>query len=89
MTVGKKELVATIAAQTGSTKKAAGEAFDAVVEAIQTQLAEGENVAINGLVTFTQKLVPAHERTLGFSGETVQVPERVQVKAKASKTLTR
>lgn len=89
MAAGKKELVATIAEQTGSTKKAAGEAFDAVVEAIHAHLAEGEDVSVNGLVNFTQKVVPAHERVLGFSGETVQVPERVQVKAKASKTLTR
>lgn len=87
MTVGKKELVATIANQLGSTKKDAGIALDAVAEAIRTHLAEGEDVAIKGLVSFTQKTVPAHERTLGFNGETVEVPERVHVKARASKTL--
>ena len=87
MSVGKKELVATIAEQAGVTKKDAGLAFDAVVEAVKTRIAEGEDVSIMGLVSFTQKLVPAHERVLGFNGETVQVPERVQVKAKASKAL--
>lgn len=89
MTVGKKELVDTIAEQMDTTKKAAGEAIDGVVEAIKTHIAEGEDVSIIGLVNFTQKVVPAHERVLGFSGETVQVPERVQVRARASKTLTR
>lgn len=89
MTVGKKELVATIAEQMETTKKDAGLAFDGVVEAIKTHLAEGEDVSIVGLVNFTQKVVPAHERVLGFNGETVQVPERVQIKARASKTLTK
>lgn len=87
--VAKKELVATIAEQMGSTKKDAGLALDGVVEAIQTHIADGQDVSISGLVKFTQKVVPAHERKLGFNGETVQVPERVQVKAKASKTLVK
>lgn len=89
MAVGKKELVATIAEQMETTKKAAGLALEGVIEAVKTHLAEGEDVSIVGLVGFTQKVVPAHERVLGFSGETVQVPERVQIRAKASKTLTK
>lgn len=89
MTVGKQDLVNTIAEQMGTTKKDAGLAFDGVVEAIKTHIADGEDVSIVGLVNFTQKLVPAHERVLGFSGETAQIPERIHVKAKASKTLAR
>lgn len=86
---GKKELVATIAEQMGSTKKDAAAAFEGVVNSIKSHIAVGEDVSVLGLVTFTQKTVPAHKRTLGFSGEEVTVPERIQVKAKASKTLTR
>lgn len=89
MAINKKELVGTVAGNLGSTKKAAAEALEAVVDAIKTHLEAGEDVNIIGFANFTQKTVPAHERVLHLSGkpETVQVPERVQFKAKMSKSL--
>lgn len=89
--VNKKELVGTIAAEMGSTKKAAAEALEAVVGAVKSHLVAGDNVSIVGFANFTQKVVPAHERTMSLTGtpETIQVPERVQFKAKMSKSLAK
>ena len=48
----KTELIEKIAAESGLTKKAAGEAFGATVTAITATLAKGEKVTIPGFGTF-------------------------------------
>ena len=48
----KTELIEKIAAESGLTKKAAGEAFGATVAAITGSLAKGEKVTIPGFGTF-------------------------------------
>lgn len=89
MAVGKKELVTMMAEKTKTTKKTAGELYDAFVESVTDMLFDGEDVAISGLVSFKNEHKPAHKRTVYFSGkpEEIQVEERIAVKAKASKTL--
>lgn len=89
--VGKEKLVATAAEKLGATKKATGEAFDAIVESVKEALDAGDKVTVTGLVTLEPKVVPAHERTHSLNGvpETITVPERIKVKAKASSVLTK
>lgn len=89
--MGKKEIVSALAVELGTTKKAAGEAYDAFIAVTQNAIAEGNDVNLSGLVAFKQKEVPAHEKVVHFTGapETITVPARTKVTAKASKTLTR
>jgi len=49
----KSELISKVAAKTGFTKKDAGEAVDAVFEAISDTLAAGEKVSVVGFGVFT------------------------------------
>lgn len=89
MAINKKELVGTVAEKLGSTKKDAALALEAVVESIKGHLTEGQDVQLVGFANFTQKVVPAHSMVLGLTGETIEVPERTQYKAKMSKTLAK
>ena len=50
--MNKTELIASVAAKTKSTKKAAGIAIEAVVESIQKELAKGGKVQLIGCGTF-------------------------------------
>lgn len=91
MAVGKQELVAVAAEGLGATKKATAEAFDAIVGAIKESLEAGQEVSIAGLVSFKQVETAAHTRTLNFGDQpqTVEVPAKSKVVAKASKTFVK
>ncbi len=52
MAVSKGDLVAAVAAASGITKRAAGDALEAVLGAITTELASGGQVTITGFGTF-------------------------------------
>lgn len=54
-TMGKKELVAAVAAKTGLTKKDAKAAVEAFVSAVTETVASGEKVSLVGFGTFAPK----------------------------------
>ena len=85
-TVNKKELVAVVAEKLGSTKKDGALALEAVIEAIRQEVKAGNEVNVAGFGKYSEVVVPAHERKLGFTGETIQVAEKTKLKFKASKS---
>lgn len=87
--LGKKELVDLMAEKNGITKKTATEAIDYVVDGIKSVLAENKSVRLYGFATFISEYKEAHKRTLGFSGEEIEVPAGFRHKAKLSSKLVK
>ena len=88
--MNKKELIAKIAEKMGTTKKAAGEQLDVIVEVITDALKAGETVKITGFGAFST--VDVAERTgiiqLGDrKGETYVTPAHRSPKFKAASAL--
>ncbi|QYH50992.1 HU family DNA-binding protein [Liquorilactobacillus hordei] len=86
--VSKKELVARIAENKGTTKIAAQEALDAVIVTIKDVLAEHKSVSLKDFLRLNVEFKEAHTRVNNFTGGTINVPAKYVVKAKPSKSLT-
>ncbi|MFI0485255.1 HU family DNA-binding protein [Actinomadura sp. 9N215] len=71
--MNKRELVDTISDRLGS-KKAAAEALDAILEAIQNAVAKGDKVAITGFGSFEKADRPARTARNPATGKPIQVP---------------
>jgi DNA-binding protein HU-beta len=71
--MNKGELIDTIAGRLGS-KKAATEAVNAVLETIQSAVANGEKVAITGFGVFEKSERPARTGRNPGTGAAIQVP---------------
>ena len=71
--MNKTEFVAAVAEKTGSSKKAAGEAVNVVLDTIVETLKKGEEVAIAGFGKFTVVDVPEREARNFQTGETMTV----------------
>jgi DNA-binding protein HU-beta len=85
--VNKNELVAAVADQAGITKADAGNAIDAVFNAIEGALKKGDEVRVVGFGTFS---VASRAATTGRNprtGETIQIKASKQPKFKAGKGL--
>jgi DNA-binding protein HU-beta len=85
--VNKNELVAAVAEEAGITKADAGNAIDAVFNAIEGALKKGDDVRIVGFGTFA---VASRAATTGRNprtGETIQIKASKQPKFKAGKGL--
>ena len=80
--MNKRELVDAISDRLGS-KKAAAEAVDAILEAIQSTVAKGEKVAITGFGSFEKADRPARTARNPATGNTIQVPATSVPKFKA------
>ncbi|MFI0368541.1 HU family DNA-binding protein [Actinomadura sp. 1N219] len=80
--MNKRELVDAISDRLGS-KKAAAEAVDAILEAIQTAVAKGDKVAITGFGSFERADRPARTARNPSTGKTIQVPATQVPKFKA------
>jgi len=78
MDLNKGELVETVAAETGSSKSEAQNHVDAVLSAIEAELASGGEVNITGFGKFTVQEREAREGRNPATGEKMQI--------KASKT---
>lgn len=71
----KADLVAAVA-ETGITKKEAGEAVDAAIDAIKASLAKGEKVSLVGFGSFSVK------RRKARTGRNPQTGKAIKIKAK-------
>ncbi|WUH96940.1 HU family DNA-binding protein [Spirillospora sp. NBC_00431] len=80
--MNKRELVDAISDQLGS-KKAAAEAVDAILNAIQEAVAKGDKVAITGFGSFERADRPARTARNPATGKPIQVPATRVPKFKA------
>lgn len=83
----KTELIATIAENTGITKKDAERVVNATFETIAAKLAAGEKVQIAGFGIFETKTREARTGRNPLTGETVQIAAKRAPVFKAGKAL--
>lgn len=79
----KADLITYISMATGYTKKSVTEIIDCLPSAARVQIESGEAFVIGGVVKLTPVDVPARAVRNPKTGETVQAPARVRVKAKS------
>ncbi|MCD2255210.1 HU family DNA-binding protein [Agrilactobacillus fermenti] len=70
----KAELIDSVAAETGLTKKDATAAVDAVFSSIQTSLSKGEKVQLIGFGNFEVRERAARKGRNPQTGEEIQIP---------------
>ena len=70
----KAELVSSVAAKTGLTKKDATSAVDAVFESVQDNLAKGEKVQLIGFGNFEVRERAARKGRNPQTGAEIQIP---------------
>ena len=85
--MNKTELVAALTAKTGTAKKDAEKALNAVVEVITETLAKGEKVQIVGFGAFEVKERPARKARNPKTGEEIQIGARRSPMFKPGKVL--
>ncbi|MCB1007472.1 MAG: HU family DNA-binding protein [Acidobacteria bacterium] len=85
---GKADIVDYIAGSVdGLTKKAAGEAFDAAIEAIVKGLKKGERVQVPGFGSFSVNKRAARKGRNPATGATITIKASKNVRFKAGKEL--
>ena len=72
--MNKGELVAALAAKTGSTKKSAEASLDALVEIATAELKKGEKVQLVGFGSFEVKKRAARKGRNPQTGEEIKIP---------------
>ncbi len=82
----KADLVAKVA-EIGITKKQAGEAVDAFIEAVKGSLAKGEKVSLIGFGTFSVKERAAREGRNPRTGKKIKIPKKTVPSFKPGKEL--
>ena len=85
--MNKTELIASVAAKTGMTKKDAERAVSAVIESITESLVKGDKVNVSGFGIFEVKTREARVGRNPRTKETIQIPATKLPAFKASKTL--
>jgi len=85
----KKDFIAAMAELNGMTKKAAGEAVDAFLLTLEHLTAQRKEVNLNGYLATELKVVEAYVGRNPKTGESVNVPEKIKVKASAKAKLKR
>ena len=83
----KSEIAGRVADRIGLSQSAAGNAVDAVFEAVGEALANGEEVRIVGFGTFTTKSRPARTGRNPQTGESLSIPASTAPAFKPSKAL--
>ena len=83
----KLELVSAIADKTGSTKKAAEESLNALVEAITNGLKKGEKIQLIGFGTFEVRKREAIKGRNPQTGAEIKIPASKAPAFKAGKAL--
>lgn len=71
----KEDLISGIAVAAGITKKQAGSAYQAVVDAVQTGVKAGQEVRLHDIGTFRVGTRPARTGRNPQSGESIAIPE--------------
>ena len=72
--MNKTELIASVAAKTKMTKKAAGIAIEAVVASVEKELAKGGKVQLIGFGTFQVRARKARKGRNPQTGKPIQIP---------------
>lgn len=85
--MNKNELIAEVAAKTGLTKAAAGDAVDATFDAISGALAKGDDVKIAGFGNFAIAERAESEGRNPRTGETIKIAASKTPKFRAGKGL--
>ena len=85
--MNKQELVADVAERMHDSKTKAGEAVDAVFEAITEALKKGDEVRLPAFGVFAAKHSAARTGRNPQTGEEVQVPASIRAKFRPGKTL--
>lgn len=85
--MNKTELIDSMAAKTGLTKKNAEAALNAFVEAVSEELTKGEKVSLVGFGTFEVSERAAREGRNPRSGEVMHIAASKAPKFKAGKAL--
>ena len=85
--MNKTELIASVAAKAGLTKKDAERVVNATIESITESLVKGDKVNVSGFGIFEVKARPAREGRNPRTKETIQIPATKLPAFKASKTL--
>ena len=87
MAYSKGDLVASIADQTGATKKMAADMLDAMLKAITGELMQGGNVTLTGFGTFKAVKRAARAGVNPATGAKIQIAARNAATFKAGKAL--
>ena len=85
--MNKAELIQAVAEKSGLSKKDAGVAFEAVIDAITDALKAGEKVSIVGFGTFAVKARAARTGKNPRTGESVEIAAKKLPAFKAAKAL--
>ena len=85
--MNKKELINAVAEVMGTTKKAAGEAVDAVFGVIADAMAEGNDVAVSGFGKFVVAERAERQGRNPLTGESITIAASKAPKFKASSAL--
>lgn len=85
--MNKSELVARVAEKTNLTKKAAGEAVEAVFESISDALAAGHKVTLVGFGTFEVRNRAARRGVNPATRQAIEIPASKMPAFKAGKSL--
>jgi nucleoid DNA-binding protein len=88
--MSKTDLIDHVADQTGLSKKQAGDAFDATMDAIERSIAKarpGDSIRVPGLGTFTVRQRKARMGRNPQTGAAIKIPASRSVGFKAAKTL--
>ncbi|MBR2670708.1 MAG: HU family DNA-binding protein [Oscillospiraceae bacterium] len=83
----KADLISAVAESTGLTKKDAGKAVAATIDAIADCMKKGDKVSFVGFGTFGTKVRPARVAVNPANGEKIDVPETTVPYFKAGKSL--
>ncbi len=83
----KDDLVRLVSEQAGITRKAAGEALNAVIESISATLEKGDAISFVGFGSFKVVKRAAREGRNPSTGKTMHIPASKSVKFTPSKTL--
>lgn len=85
--MNKDQLIEAISSKTGSSKKEAGDALDAMVDVVTSALKKGDKVAIAGFGTFQVSKRAARAGINPKTGAKIQIPAMKVPKFKAGKGL--
>ena len=85
--MNKAELIAVVAEKSGLTKKASGEAIDAILATIEESLVAGKEVSFIGFGSFSVAARSARKARVPGTDKTINVPATKAVKFKVGKGL--
>ena len=84
---GKADLVDSVASKADISKKAAGDAVDAIIETITAHLKKGERVQLPGFGSFSVSERAARTGRNPATGATIHIPASKNVRFKMGKEL--